>query len=249
MNLHEYQSKQLFAEYGLPVSEGYACDTPQEAAEAAAKLGGDKWVVKCQVHAGGRGKAGGVKLVTTKEEIKEFAQHWLGKNLVTYQTDANGQPVSKILVEDCTDIAKELYLGAVVDRGSRRVVFMASTEGGVEIEKVAEETPELIHKAAIDPLVGPQPYQGRQLAFKLGLQGDQIKQFTKIFMGIAKLFIERDVALVEVNPLVITDQGNLHCLDAKLSIDSNAVYRQPKIREMHDQRKMTHAKHMLRNGN
>ncbi|MBE1274880.1 ADP-forming succinate--CoA ligase subunit beta [Enterovibrio baiacu] len=234
MNLHEYQSKQLFAEYGLPVSEGYACDTPQEAAEAADKLGGNKWVVKCQVHAGGRGKAGGVKLVSTKEEIKEFAQNWLGKNLVTYQTDANGQPVSKILVEDCTDIAKELYLGAVVDRGTRRVVFMASTEGGVEIEKVAEETPELIHKAAIDPLVGPQPYQGRQLAFKLGLQGDQIKQFTKIFMGIAKLFIERDVALVEVNPLVITDQGNLHCLDAKLTIDSNAVYRQPKVREMHD---------------
>ncbi|PKF50507.1 ADP-forming succinate--CoA ligase subunit beta [Enterovibrio nigricans] len=234
MNLHEYQSKQLFAEYGLPVSEGYACDTPQEAAEAADKLGGDKWVVKCQVHAGGRGKAGGVKLVTTKDEIKEFAQNWLGKNLVTYQTDANGQPVSKILVEDCTDIAKELYLGAVVDRGTRRVVFMASTEGGVEIEKVAEETPELIHKAAIDPLVGPQPYQGRQLAFKLGLQGDQIKQFTKIFMGIAKLFIERDVALVEVNPLVITASGDLHCLDAKLTVDSNAVYRQPKIREMHD---------------
>ncbi|WP_283131196.1 ADP-forming succinate--CoA ligase subunit beta [Enterovibrio norvegicus] len=234
MNLHEYQSKQLFAEYGLPVSEGYACDTPQEAAEAADKLGGNKWVVKCQVHAGGRGKAGGVKLVSTKEEIKEFAQNWLGKNLVTYQTDANGQPVSKILVEDCTDIDKELYLGAVVDRGTRRVVFMASTEGGVEIEKVAEETPELIHKAAIDPLVGPQPYQGRQLAFKLGLQGYQIKQFTKIFMGIAKLFIERDVALVEVNPLVITDKGNLHCLDAKLTIDSNAVYRQPKVREMHD---------------
>ncbi|KXF81440.1 ADP-forming succinate--CoA ligase subunit beta [Enterovibrio coralii] len=234
MNLHEYQSKQLFAEYGLPVSEGYACDTPQEAAEAADKLGGDKWVVKCQVHAGGRGKAGGVKLVTTKDEIKEFAQNWLGKNLVTYQTDANGQPVSKILVEDCTDIAKELYLGAVVDRGTRRVVFMASTEGGVEIEKVAEETPELIHKAAIDPLVGPQPYQGRQLAFKLGLQGDQIKQFTKIFMGIAKLFIERDVALVEVNPLVITSAGDLHCLDAKLTVDSNAVYRQPQIREMHD---------------
>ncbi|MDD1784399.1 ADP-forming succinate--CoA ligase subunit beta [Enterovibrio sp. ZSDZ35] len=234
MNLHEYQSKQLFAEYGLPVSEGYACDTPQEAAEAADKLGGDKWVVKCQVHAGGRGKAGGVKLVQTKDEIKEFAQNWLGKNLVTYQTDANGQPVSKILVEDCTDIAKELYLGAVVDRGTRRVVFMASTEGGVEIEKVAEETPELIHKAAIDPLVGPQPYQGRQLAFKLGLQGDQIKQFTKIFMGIAKLFIERDVALVEVNPLVITGAGDLHCLDAKLTVDSNAVYRQPKIREMHD---------------
>ena len=160
MNLHEYQSKQLFAEYGLPVSEGFACDTPQEAAEAADKLGGDKWVVKCQVHAGGRGKAGGVKLVSSKNEIKEFAHQWLGKNLVTYQTDANGQPVSKILVESCTDIAQELYLGAVVDRSSRRVVFMASTEGGVEIEKVAEETPHLIHKAAIDPLVGPQPIKG-----------------------------------------------------------------------------------------
>ncbi|OOE90794.1 MULTISPECIES: ADP-forming succinate--CoA ligase subunit beta [Salinivibrio] len=234
MNLHEYQSKQLFAEYGLPVSEGYACDTPQEAAEAADKIGGNKWVVKCQVHAGGRGKAGGVKLANSKEEIREFAQQWLGKNLVTFQTDENGQPVSKILVESCTDIAKELYLGAVVDRGSRRVVFMASTEGGVEIEKVAEETPELIHKASIDPLVGPQPYQGRQLAFKLGLEGEQIKQFTKIFVGIGQLFLDKDVALVEVNPLVITDQGNLHCLDAKLAIDSNAVYRQPKVRAMHD---------------
>ncbi|OOE97296.1 ADP-forming succinate--CoA ligase subunit beta [Salinivibrio sp. IB643] len=234
MNLHEYQSKQLFAEYGLPVSEGYACDTPQEAAEAADKIGGNKWVVKCQVHAGGRGKAGGVKLANSKEEIREFAQKWLGKNLVTFQTDENGQPVSKILVESCTDIAKELYLGAVVDRGSRRVVFMASTEGGVEIEKVAEETPELIHKASIDPLVGPQPYQGRQLAFKLGLEGDQIKQFTKIFVGIGQLFLDKDVALVEVNPLVITEQGDLHCLDAKLAIDSNAVYRQPKVRAMHD---------------
>ncbi|ADN76687.1 succinyl-CoA synthetase (ADP-forming) beta subunit [Ferrimonas balearica DSM 9799] len=234
MNLHEYQAKQIFAEYGLPVSEGYACDTPQEAAEAAGKIGGDKWVVKCQVHAGGRGKAGGVKLASSKEEIREFAQHWLGKNLVTYQTDANGQPVTKILVESCTDIAKELYLGAVVDRGSQRVVFMASTEGGVEIEKVAEETPELIHKAAIDPLVGPQAYQGRELAFKLGLQGDQIKQFTKIFMGLGQMFLDLDFALLEINPLVITEQGNLHCLDGKINIDSNALYRQPKVREMHD---------------
>ncbi|MBY5922250.1 ADP-forming succinate--CoA ligase subunit beta [Ferrimonas balearica] len=234
MNLHEYQAKQIFAEYGLPVSEGYACDTPQEAAEAASKIGGDKWVVKCQVHAGGRGKAGGVKLASSKEEIREFAQHWLGKNLVTYQTDANGQPVAKILVESCTDIAKELYLGAVVDRGTQRVVFMASTEGGVEIEKVAEETPELIHKAAIDPLVGPQPYQGRELAFKLGLEGDQIKQFTKIFMGLGQMFLDLDFALLEINPLVITDQGNLHCLDGKINIDSNALYRQPKVRQMHD---------------
>jgi succinyl-CoA synthetase beta subunit len=142
MNLHEYQGKQLFAEYGLPVSQGFACDTPEEAAQAADRIGGDTWVVKAQVHAGGRGKAGGVKLVKTKEEIKAFAQQWLGTNLVTYQTDEGGQPVSKILVEPCTDIDQELYLGAVVDRSSRRVVFMASTEGGVEIEKVAEETPE-----------------------------------------------------------------------------------------------------------
>ena len=234
MNLHEYQAKQLFAEYGLPVSEGYACATPQEAAEAADKIGGNTWVVKCQVHAGGRGKAGGVKLAKSKDEIRAFAQNWLGKNLVTYQTDANGQPVTKILVESCTDIAKELYLGAVVDRGSRRVVFMASTEGGVEIEKVAHETPELIHKAAIDPLVGPQPYQARELAFKLGLVGDQIKQFTKIFMGLGQMFLDCDFALLEINPLVITDKGNLHCLDAKINIDANALYRQPKLREMHD---------------
>lgn len=234
MNLHEYQAKQLFAEYGLPVSEGYACATPQEAAEAADKIGGNTWVVKCQVHAGGRGKAGGVKLAKSKDEIRAFAQQWLGKNLVTYQTDANGQPVTKILVESCTDIAKELYLGAVVDRGSRRVVFMASTEGGVEIEKVAHETPELIHKATLDPLVGPQPYQARELAFKLGLVGDQIKQFTKIFMGLGQMFLDCDFALLEINPLVITDKGNLHCLDGKINIDANALYRQPKLREMHD---------------
>ncbi|HEH9409929.1 ADP-forming succinate--CoA ligase subunit beta [Aeromonas salmonicida] len=234
MNLHEYQAKKLFAEYGLPVSEGYACATPQEAAEAADKIGGTTWVVKCQVHAGGRGKAGGVKLAKSKDEIRAFAQNWLGKNLVTYQTDANGQPVTKILVESCTDIAKELYLGAVVDRGSRRVVFMASTEGGVDIEKIAHETPERIHKAAIDPLVGPQAYQARELAFKLGLVGDQIKQFTKIFMGLGQMFLDCDFALLEINPLVITAQGNLHCLDGKINIDANALYRQPKLREMHD---------------
>ncbi|GLX83536.1 ADP-forming succinate--CoA ligase subunit beta [Thalassotalea eurytherma] len=234
MNLHEYQAKQLFAEYGLPVSEGFACDTPQEAAEAADKIGGDMWVVKAQVHAGGRGKAGGVKLVKTKEEIKEFAQHWLGKNLVTYQTDANGQPVAKILVESCTDIANELYLGAVVDRGSRRVVFMASTEGGVDIETVAEETPHLIHKAAIDPLVGPQAYQARELGFKLGLNPTQMKQFVKIFMGLGNMFTDHDFDLLEINPLVITDEGNLHCLDGKIGVDSNALFRQPKIRTFHD---------------
>jgi succinyl-CoA synthetase beta subunit len=234
MNLHEYQGKQLFAEYGLPVSKGYAVETPQEAVDAAKLIGGDIWVVKAQVHAGGRGKAGGVKLVKSKDEIRDFATQWLGKNLVTYQTDANGQPVSKILVESCTDIADELYLGAVVDRSSRRIVFMASTEGGVEIEKVAEETPDKILRAIIDPLVGAQPYQGRELAFNLGLKGDQIKQFVKIFMGLAQMFVDKDLALIEVNPLVITDEGNLHCLDAKLGIDGNALYRQKALQEMHD---------------
>lgn len=234
MNLHEYQGKQLFAQYGLPVSEGYAADTTQAAVDAADRIGGSEWVVKCQVHAGGRGKAGGVKLVKSKDEIKSFAQSWLGKNLVTFQTDENGQPVSKILVESCTDIANELYLGAVVDRTTRRVVFMASTEGGVEIETVAEETPEKILKAEIDPIVGPQPYQAREMAFKLGLEGVQIKQFVKIFLGLAKMFEELDVALIEINPLVIKEDGDLHCLDAKVGIDSNAMYRQPKLQEMHD---------------
>lgn len=234
MNLHEYQGKQLFKEYGLPVSDGFAVDTPDAAVEAAEQIGGTQWVVKCQVHAGGRGKAGGVKLVNSTEEVRAFAEHWLGKNLVTYQTDEDGQPVSKILVESCTDIDQELYLGAVVDRGTRRVVFMASTEGGVEIEKVAEETPEKILKAALDPIVGPQPYQAREMAFKLGLNPTQTKQFTKIFLGLAEMFIDLDVALIEVNPLVIKADGDLHCLDAKVVIDSNATYRQPKVKAMHD---------------
>jgi succinyl-CoA synthetase beta subunit len=234
MNLHEYQGKLLFAQYGLPVSKGYAVGSAKEAVEAADTIGGKQWVVKAQVHAGGRGKAGGVKLVKTKDEIKDFAAQWLGKRLVTYQTDEHGQPVYKILVEACTDIDKELYLGAVLDRSSQRIVFMASTEGGVDIEKIAHETPEKILKAIIDPLTGAQPYQGRDLAFQLGLKGDQIKQFTHIFLGLAKLFQEKDLALIEVNPLVITTEGNLHCLDAKITADGNALYRQPQLREMHD---------------
>lgn len=234
MNLHEYQGKQLFKEFGLPVSEGYTCDTADEAVEAAKRIGGDIWVVKCQVHAGGRGKAGGVKLVKSLDDVRAFAEQWLGKNLVTFQTDEKGQPVAKILVESCTDIADELYLGAVVDRASRKIVFMASTEGGVEIETVAEETPEKILKAEIDPTVGAQPYQGRELGFKLGLTPDQVKQFTKVFLGLAKMFEQYDLALLEINPLVITDEGNVHCLDAKVGIDGNALYRQPKIQEMHD---------------
>ncbi len=234
MNLHEYQGKQLFAEYGLPVSKGYAAKSPAEAREAALKIGGERWVVKAQVHAGGRGKAGGVKLVSSLEEVEAFAQSKLGTRLVTYQTDAQGQPVTSILVESLTDIAKELYLGAVVDRASRKVVFMASTEGGVEIEKVAEQTPEKIFKATIDPLLGAQAFQGRDLAYQLGLNASQVKEFVNIFLGLSKMFDDLDLALLEINPLVITQAGHLHCLDAKVVIDSNALYRHPRLKAMDD---------------
>ena len=235
MNLHEFQGKQLFREYGLPVSKGFAVTSASDAVEAAKKIGGTKWVVKAQVHAGGRGKAGGVKLVDTLDEIENFSNLWLGKNLVTYQTDEHGQLVSSILVEDCTDIKDELYLGAVIDRTAKRIVFMASTEGGVEIEKVAEEKPDKIIKVEINPLTGAQPYQGRELAFSLGLKGDQVKQFVKIFVGLARLFKEKDLELIEINPLVIKSDDNLHCLDAKVVVDSNAVYRQPILAEMRDE--------------
>ncbi|MBB1274206.1 MULTISPECIES: ADP-forming succinate--CoA ligase subunit beta [Psychromonas] len=234
MNLHEYQAKQLFKEYGLPVPNGVACDSAEDAVNAASKLGGERWVIKCQVHAGGRGKAGGVQLVDSKDGIREFAHKWLGQNLVTYQTDANGQPVNKLLLEECSDIANELYLGAVIDRASQRVTFMASTEGGVEIEKVAEETPELIHTVMIDPLVGAQAYQGRELAFKLGLSGKQIGQFTKIFLGLATIFEDKDLALLEINPLVVTGSDDLICLDGKITIDSNAMYRQKALQAIND---------------
>jgi succinyl-CoA synthetase beta subunit len=234
MNLHEYQAKNLFRAYGLPVSRGIAAKTTAEALEAARTIPGDTWVLKAQVHAGGRGKAGGVKLARTVAEIEAFTQRWFGNRLVTYQTDEKGQPVTKILVEACTDIDRELYLGAVVDRSSRRVVFMASTEGGVEIEKVAEETPEKILKATIDPLTGPQPYQGRELGFKLGLNPRQVRQFADIFVKLGHLFIEKDLSLVEVNPLVVTRAGDLHCLDAKINIDANALYRHRDLKEYHD---------------
>ncbi len=234
MNLHEYQAKQLLAKYGLPVPQGEVAINAEEAIAIAGKLSTKRWVVKAQVHAGGRGKAGGVKLVSTKEEITQFAKDMLGKNLVTYQTTAEGQPVSQILVEETSDIEKELYLGAVIDRSKQRIVFMASTEGGVEIEKVAHDKPEKILTVVVDPLVGVQPFHARELSFKLGLKGDQIKQFTKILLGLSKMFVETDLALLEINPLVITKQGNLVCLDGKINIDDNALYRQPELRAMRD---------------
>ena len=234
MNLHEYQAKQLFAEYGLPVSAGIAVESGDEAVAAAEEIGGDRWEVKGQVHAGGRGKAGGVKLFSDLSEIKTFADSLMGTRLVTFQTDEHGQPVSKIFVETCTDIARELYLGAVIDRSSRRIVFMASTEGGVEIEKVAEETPDKILKAVVDPALGGQAFQGRELAFKLGLEGKQVNQFAQVFVALSKMFVERDLSLLEINPLVVTDSGDIHCLDAKVSIDGNALFRQKSLAAMND---------------
>ncbi len=234
MNLHEYQSKKIFASYGLPVSTGFAVKSADEAVEAAKKIGGHKWVVKAQVHAGGRGKAGGVKLVSNEQEIRQFVDKMLGSRLVTIQTTEKGQPVDAVLVESCTDIEKELYLSAVVDRASRRVVFMSSTEGGVDIEKVAHETPEKIIRTVIDPLVGAQPFQARQIAYKLGLNASQVKQFTDMFLKLAKLFVEKDVSLLEVNPLVITTEGKLHCLDAKIVIDGSALFRHPDLKAMED---------------
>ena len=234
MNLHEYQAKGLFADFGLPVSKGIAVDTPGDALEAARELGGDRWVCKVQVHAGGRGKAGGVRLVEDLDGVREFATEWLGKRLVTVQTDAEGQPVAKIFVEEAATIDRELYLGAVVDRASRRVVVMASTEGGVEIEQVAAETPERILRASIDPATGPQPFQGRAMAFSLGLDGKQVNQFANVFVNLVRLFQDLDCSLVEVNPLVVTGDGDVHCLDAKINIDNNALYRQPAVAALRD---------------
>jgi succinyl-CoA synthetase beta subunit len=234
MNLHEYQAKQLLAQYGLPVSQGEIARNIEEVTHIANNMNIKRWVVKAQVHAGGRGKAGGVKIVSTKEELVKAAQDMLGTRLVTYQTNADGQPVNQVLIEEPCDIARELYLGAVIDRSKQRVVFMASTEGGVEIEKVAHETPEKILTAVVDPLVGMQPYQARELSFALGLTGDQIKQFTKILLGLSKMFEEKDLSLLEINPLVVTKQGDLLCLDGKINIDDNALYRQPEVRAMRD---------------
>ena len=234
MNLHEYQGKQLFAKFGLPVSKNRVIASADDAVDACRDIGGNKWVVKAQVHAGGRGKAGGVKLVSTPEEAVEFANHWLGKRLITYQTDSNGQLVNSILVEECTDIAKELYLSAVVDRGTQRIVFIGSSEGGVNIEEVAENTPEKIIYEPIDPLTGPMDFQSRKISKVLGLDGEQSKQFSKMLPQLTDLFVTHDLSLLEINPLVITQGGKLHCLDAKINIDSNAVYRQPEIQAMHD---------------
>jgi succinyl-CoA synthetase beta subunit len=235
MNLHEYQAKELLANYGLPVDKGVLARTPEEAAAAFAKLGKPAAVLKAQVHAGGRGKAGGVKVVKSADEAAALAKNLLGKNLVTYQTDALGQPVNSVLlVNDIYPVERELYLGAVVDRSSRRVTFMASTEGGVEIEEVAHNTPEKILKVTVDPLVGLQPFQARDVAFALGLAGEQIGQFTKLMTGAYKAFVENDFALFEINPLAVLKSGGLMCVDAKVGLDSNALFRHPDLVAIRD---------------
>lgn len=234
MNLHEYQAKALFRKYGLPAPKGDVAFNANDAKTIAASLGDAPWVAKAQVHAGGRGKAGGVKVVKSNEELIDFCHRLLGTNLVTYQTDASGQPVNAILVEQTCDIDRELYLGAVIDRACGKMVIMASTEGGVEIETVAEETPEKILKVEVDPMLGVMPFQAREVGFKLGLSVEQISAFTKIMMNLGRMFKECDLSLLEINPLVVTKQGEIVCLDGKINIDDNALYRHPDLKMMRD---------------
>jgi len=235
MNLHEYQGKLLFAQYNLPVSKGEVIFSANDAIEACNKIGGSKWVVKAQVHAGGRGKAGGVELIESPDQAVEFSKKWLGKRLITYQTDKEGQLVNSILIEECTEIAKELYLSAVIDRDSQQIVFIGSSEGGVNIEDVAKNSPEKIIYKGIDSNNSNIEDDAISIAKVLKLNDDQTKQFIPMIQNLFQLFIEKDLSLLEINPLVITEQGNLHCLDAKINIDANALYRQPDILEMHDE--------------
>ena len=235
MNLHEYQGKALFAEYNLPVSKGKIIFKAEDVAEACNEIGGSKWVVKAQVHAGGRGKAGGVQLISDPDEGVEFANKWLGKNLVTYQTDKDGQPVNSILIEECTEIEKELYLSAVIDRESKKIVFIGSSEGGVNIEEVAKNSPEKIIYQGVTYGDKSLPDAAANIAKVLKLDEKQTNQFIPMIENLLKLFVEKDLSLLEINPLVINKNGDLHCLDAKINIDSNALYRQPALQEMYDE--------------
>ena len=234
MNLHEHQAKTLFKSYDLPTSNFFVASKVEEAKELAKKLNVSKWVVKAQVHAGGRGKAGGVEVVESLDDVEIFAKKWLGKNLVTYQTDKNGQPVNSILIEECTEILSELYLGVVVDRSTRSIVVMASPEGGVNIEEVAENNPEKIFKASVKIEDEALDDDAKRLAQGLNLNNEQTKQFIDIFKNLSKLFIEKDLALVEINPLVIDDKNKLKCLDGKVTVDSNALFRHEELMSLRD---------------
>ena len=244
MNIHEYQAKELYRQFGVPTPNGFPAFSVAEAVEAAKKLPGPVWVVKAQIHAGGRGKGkfkelsagdkGGVRLAKSIDEVKTFAEEMLGKTLVTVQTGPAGRVVNRLYVEDGSAIARELYLSALVDRDSSRVAFIASEAGGMNIEDVAHDTPEKIHTLTIDPATGYQPFHGRRIAFALGLKGDQVKACGKLIDNLYRMVVEKDMSLLEINPLVVTKDGKLICLDGKMNFDSNALYRQPDIVALRD---------------
>ena len=244
MNIHEYQAKELYRQYGVPTPNGFPAFSAAEAVEAAKKLPGPVWVVKAQIHAGGRGKGkfkepsagdkGGVRLAKSIDEVRKFAEEMLGKTLVTVQTGPAGRVVNRLYVEDGSAIARELYLSALVDRSSSRVAFIVSEAGGMNIEDVAHATPEKIHTLTIDPATGYQPFHGRRIAFALGLKGDQIKACGKLIENLYRMVVEKDMSLLEINPLVVTGDGKLICLDGKMNFDSNALYRQPDIVALRD---------------
>jgi succinyl-CoA synthetase beta subunit len=234
MNFHEYQAKELFADYGIAVPPGKTAATPEDAVEAAKALGGEQWMVKAQIHAGGRGKAGGVKFCKSLDDVKAAAAGMLGKTMETYQSGGRALPVNLVLVTDASDIAKELYLSILVDRDSKAVSFIASAQGGVDIEQVARETPEDIHTIEVNFVEGLQPYECRRLAFDMGLNAKQANQLTKIMLGLYKLFNEQDLALVELNPLAIVASGDLMALDGKVNSDDNAEFRHAKLAAMRD---------------
>jgi succinyl-CoA synthetase beta subunit len=234
MNIHEYQAKQVLGSFGVPVPRGHVAFSADEAVKAAEELGGPVWVVKAQIHAGGRGKGGGVKVVKSIDEVREEASRMLGMTLVTHQTGPEGKEVGRVYIEEGSDIARELYLSALVDRATSRISFIASTEGGMDIEEVAEKTPEKILTISVDPASGISGHHARQIAFALGLEGAQVKQANALIANLYKAFVEKDMSLLEINPLVVTGAGDLICLDAKVNFDSNALYRQKDIVELRD---------------
>ena len=245
MNIHEYQAKGLLREYGAPVSRGIPAFTPDEAATAAVELGGPLWVVKSQIHAGGRGKGkfkelpadakGGVRLAKSVDEVKAFAAEMLGNTLVTVQTGPAGKQVNRLYIEDGSDIERELYLSALIDRATGSVGFVVSTEGGMDIEAVAHDTPEKIHTFHVDPAAGYQAYVGRNIAYALQLTGNQVKQCVKLVSDLYRAFVEKDMAMLEINPLIVTKQGDLKVLDAKVNFDSNALFRHPDVVALRDE--------------
>lgn len=234
MNIHEYQAKEVLRKYGVTTLKGKVANSPEEAAAAAKEIGGALWVVKAQIHAGGRGKGGGVKIARTTEEVRELAKKMIGMTLVTHQTGPEGKKVQKVFIEQGCDIAKEYYVACLVDRVTGRVAMMASSEGGVEIEEVAAHRPEAIKKVDIDPVVGLMPFQARQLAFQIGMTPDVVNQAVKFFIGLYEAFVKSDCSIAEINPLVVTKEGKVIALDAKMNFDSNALFRHPEILELRD---------------